>query len=68
MEKKKEILDKKLDYIFNHLTQSELAEKIGCSQWELLEKMKDNSFNKKELTQISNIYRKCYLYDAQAER
>jgi hypothetical protein len=67
MEKQKEILSKKLDYIFNHLTQRELAEILLLSQWDLLDKIKTNCFSKKELCKISNIYRKYYLYDSEAE-
>lgn len=59
--KSKEILSKKLDLIFEHLTQNELAEKLGITQWTLLEKMKDTSFNKSEFQKISNYYREFYL-------
>ena len=59
----KEILNKKVDFIFNHKTQNELALEIGITQWELLQKLKDNLFDKKQLTKISKIYRKLYLKD-----
>ena len=59
----KDILNKKLDFIFNYYTQIELAVEIGITQWELLEKLKDNSLDKNQLTKISRIYRKCYLKD-----
>lgn len=59
----KDVLNKKLDFIFNYYTQNELAVEIGITQWELLEKLKDNSLDKNQLTKISRIYRKCYLKD-----
>jgi hypothetical protein len=59
--KSKEILSKKLDFIFDYMTQQELSVSLNINQWNLLEKMKDFSFNKKELTTISKIYRDLYL-------
>lgn len=59
--KSKEILSKKLDFIFDYMTQQELSVSLGVSQWLLLEKIKDNSFDKNELTTISKIYRDLYL-------
>jgi hypothetical protein len=59
--KSKEILSKKLDFIFDYMTQQELSISLDISQWILLEKIKDNSFNKKELKIISKIYRDLYL-------
>jgi len=55
------ILTKKLEFIFNHKTQNELANDLGITQWELLQKIKDKSFSKIELTKISKIYRELYL-------
>ena len=59
--KSKEILSKKLDFIFDYMTQQELSVSLDISQWILLEKIKDNSFDKNELTTISKIYRDLYL-------
>lgn len=59
--KSKEILSKKLYFIFDYMTQQELSVSLGISQWLLLEKIKDNSFDKNELTTISKIYRDLYL-------
>lgn len=59
--KSKEILSKKLDFIFNYLTQQELSVSLNINQWNFLKKIKDYSFNKKELTTISKIYRDLYL-------
>jgi hypothetical protein len=59
--KSKEILSKKLDFIFDYMTQQELSISLDISQWILLEKIKDNSFDKNELTTISKIYRDLYL-------
>lgn len=56
-------LNLKLDFIFNHKTQNELAIEIGITQWELLQKIKDYSFDKKQLSKISKIYRELYLKD-----
>lgn len=55
------ILKKKLDFIFNHKTQNELAIDLEITQWELLEKLKDNSLNKNQLSKISKIYRELYF-------
>jgi len=59
--KSKEILSKKLDFIFDYMTQQELSVILDISQWLLLKKIKDNSFDKNELTTISKIYRYLYL-------
>ena len=59
--KSKEILSKKLDFIFDYMTQQELSVTLNITQWNLLTKIKDYSFNKKELTSISKIYRDLYL-------
>ena len=56
-------LNLKLDFIFNHKTQNELAIEICITQWELLQKIKDYSFDKKQLTKISKLYRELYLKD-----
>lgn len=48
-----------LDLIFNYYTQYELAHKVlAISQWELLEKMKDNSFTQEEIDKINNLFEK----------
>ena len=56
-----EVLSKKLDFIFDYMTQQELSVSLNITQWNLLEKIKDYSFDKKELTGISKIYRDLYL-------
>lgn len=50
-----EILSFRLNFIFNIYTQQELAEKLKITQWELLTKMKDNSFSNDELLSIESI-------------
>jgi hypothetical protein len=50
-----EIQREKLSYVFNFYTQQELAEKLNITQWELLSKMKDNSFTSDELLSIEKI-------------
>ena len=55
------MISKKLDEIFNHYTQNELANVLAISQWELLEKIKDNSFNKNEKSTINKVYEKVIL-------
>lgn len=59
--KSREVLSKKLDFIFDYMTQQELSLSLCITQWLLLQKIKDNSFDKKELTSISKIYRNLYL-------
>lgn len=59
--KAKEVLSKKLDFIFDFMTQQELSISLNITQWNLLTKIKDYSFDKKELTSISKIYRNLYL-------
>ena len=39
--KSKEILSKKLDFIFDYMTQQELSVSLNINQWNLLEKIKD---------------------------
>lgn len=51
----KEKLTFRLNYLFNFYTQQELAEKLRITQWELLTKMKDNSFTNNELLQIEDM-------------
>lgn len=55
------ILTKKIDFILEHKTQTELAQELNITQWSLLTKIKDNSFNKSELMKISKIYRNLYM-------
>lgn len=55
------MISKKLDVIFGHYTQNELANVLAISQWELLEKIKDNSFNKNETSTINKVYEKVIL-------
>ena len=59
--KAKEVLSKKLNFIFDFMTQQELSISLDITQWTLLTKIKDSSFDKKELTVISKIYRNLYL-------
>lgn len=59
--KSREVLSKKLDFIFDYMTQQELSVSLCITQWLLLQKIKDSSFDKKELTSISKIYRDLYL-------
>ena len=48
-----------LDLIFNYYTQFELAHKVlFISQWELLEKMKDNTFTQEEIDKINTLFEK----------
>ena len=51
----KEKLTFRLNFLFNIYTQQELAEKLKITQWELLTKMKDNSFTDDEVLLIENI-------------
>ena len=51
----KEKLTFRLNFLFNIYTQQELAEELKITQWELLSKMKDNSFSNKELLLIEKI-------------
>lgn len=55
------MISKKLDTIFNHYTQNELANVLAISQWELLEKIKDNSFDENEISTINKVYEKVVL-------
>ena len=55
------MISKKLHVIFGHYTQNELANVLAISQWELLEKIKDNSFNKNETSTINKVYEKVIL-------
>ena len=41
------MISKKLDVIFGHYTQNELANVLAISQWELLEKLKNLFTNEK---------------------
>ena len=50
-----DFFNKKLDNVFNHLTQKEVANRLAISQWELLEKLKNKDFNKIEILEIDNI-------------
>ena len=50
-----DFFNKKLDNVFNHLTQKEVANRLAISQWELLEKLKNKDFNKNEILEIDNI-------------
>ena len=59
--KSRQVLSKKLDLIFDYMTQQELSVSLNITQWNLLEKIKYYSFDKKELTSISKIYRDLYL-------
>jgi hypothetical protein len=59
--KSRQVLSKKLDLIFDYMTQQELSVSLNITQWNLLTKIKDYSFDKKELTSISKIYRDLYL-------
>lgn len=51
----KEKLTFRLNFLFNIYTQQELAERFKITQWELLSKMKDNSFTNDELLFIEKI-------------
>lgn len=51
----KEKLTFRLNFLFNIYTQQELAEELKITQWELLLKMKGNSFSNKELLLIKKI-------------
>jgi DNA-binding transcriptional regulator LsrR (DeoR family) len=53
-----QVLEIRLNYIFNFYTQQELAEKLNITQWELLEKMKNKSFTKNDFDIIENICNK----------
>jgi hypothetical protein len=50
-----EILNFRLNFLFNLYSQQELAEELKITQWELLTKMKDKSFTEMELLKIENI-------------
>ena len=50
-----EILNFRLNFLFNLYSQQELAEELKITQWELLAKMKDKSFTEMELLKIENI-------------
>lgn len=52
------LLKIKLDYIFNRITEQDLAEKLKITQWELLSKMKDNSFTDNEKEFIDKVFDK----------
>lgn len=51
----KQKLEFQLNFLFNIYTQKQLAFEIGITQWELLTKMKDNSFTDEELLQTEKI-------------
>jgi hypothetical protein len=51
----KQKLEFRLNFLFNLYTQQELAEELKITQWELLSKMKDNSFTSDELLSIEKI-------------
>lgn len=55
---KEKLLKLKLDRIFNHFTQQELAKELKITQWELLTKIKDNSFTEKEIIEIDKLFDK----------
>lgn len=48
----------KLDLIFEHYTQQELAHELVYSQWELLTRMKDHLWTKGDVRRINKIYNK----------
>lgn len=58
----KEKLKFRLNFLFNFYTQQELAEKLKITQWELLTKMKDNSFTDDELLLIENMCKEILLF------
>lgn len=58
----KEKLKFRLNFLFNIYTQQELAEKLKITQWELLTKMKDNSFTDDELLLIENMCKEILLF------
>jgi hypothetical protein len=45
--------NEKLDAIFNHYTQRELAIELEITQWELLEKMQNDDFTQEEINKIT---------------
>lgn len=50
-----DFFNKKLDNIFNHFTQKEIANRLSISQWELLEKLKNKDFDKNEISELDKI-------------
>lgn len=57
MSMKKELLNIRLNVIFEHYTQNELAKILLCGQWELLNKMLYNSFTKGDIRKINKLYK-----------
>jgi hypothetical protein len=51
----KEKLTFRLNFLFNIYTQQELSQELKITQWELLSKIKDNSFTNDELLLIEKI-------------